>query len=125
MGPCNQVGADSDASDWKNMPVDRLARFIEESVDRGTRWAALEPNGEPLWAKIRQSVGSFLEDLFRKGAFAGQAPDQAYFVRCDSTTMTQQDIDQGIVNIVVGFAPVQPAEFVIITIQQMAGQSRS
>jgi phage tail sheath protein FI len=84
-----------------------------------------EPNAEPLWAEIRLSIGSFMQDLFRNGAFAGQTPNRAYFVKCDRTTMTQEDIDQGIVNIVVGFAPVEPAEFVIITIQQMVGQTKA
>jgi phage tail sheath protein FI len=81
-----------------------------------------EPNDEPLWAQIRLNVGAFLQSLFRQGAFQGATPKDAYFVKCDSTTTTQTDIDNGIVNIIVGFAPLKPAEFVIISIQQIAGQ---
>ena len=84
-----------------------------------------EPNDEPLWAQIRLSVGAFMNNLFRQGAFQGTTPQEAYFVRCDRTTTTQADIDLGIVNIAVGFAPLKPAEFVIIQIQQLAGQSQS
>ena len=82
-----------------------------------------EPNDEPLWSQIRLNVGSFMQDLFRKGAFQGTTPRDAYFVRCDKNTTTQSDIDKGIVNILVGFAPLKPAEFVVIQIQQMAGQA--
>jgi phage tail sheath protein FI len=82
-----------------------------------------EPNDEPLWAQIRLNVGSFMQELFRKGAFQGQTPADAYFVKCDGETTTQDDIDRGIVNILVGFAPLRPAEFVVIQIRQMAGQS--
>ena len=81
-----------------------------------------EPNDEPLWSQIRLNIGSFLHNLFRQGAFAGRSPREAYFVKCDKETTTQNDIDRGIVNILVGFAPLKPAEFVIIKIQQMAGQ---
>jgi uncharacterized protein len=102
--------------------VRRLALFIEESLFRGTQWVVFEPNAEPLWAQIRLNVGSFMNNLFRQGAFKGTTPAQAYLVRCDSTTTTQNDIDLGIVRIVVGFAPLKPAEFVILQIQQLAGQ---
>lgn len=115
-------GADSLSSEWKYVPVRRLALFIEESLLRGTKWAVFEPNDEPLWAQIRLSVGAFLHDLFRQGAFQGNAPQDAYFVRCDAATTTHSDINNGIVNILVGFAPLKPAEFVVIKIQQMAGQ---
>ena len=106
------------------MPVRRIALFIEESLYRGTKWVVFEPNDEPLWAQIRLNVGAFMHDLFRQGAFQGTTPREAYFVKCDSETTTQDDINLGIVNIVVGFAPLKPAEFVIIKIQQIAGQSR-
>lgn len=119
------VGADAETSQWKYVPVRRVALFIEESLYRGTQWVVFEPNDEPLWAAIRLNVGSFMNDLFRKGAFQGQTPAEAYFVKCDSETTTQSDIDNGIVNILVGFAPLKPAEFVIIQIQQMAGQGQS
>ena len=112
-------GADAIASDWKYVPVRRTTLFIEESLYRGTKWVVFEPNDEPLWAQIRLNVGAFMQDLFRKGAFQGSSPREAYFVKCDGETTTQQDIDKGIVNIEVGFAPLKPAEFVIIKIQQI------
>jgi phage tail sheath protein FI len=115
------AGNDALASEWKYVPVRRLALFLEESLYRGTQWAVFEPNGEPLWAQIRLNVSAFMQDLFQKGALQGQTPQEAYFVRCDSGTTTQSDIDAGIVNIVVGFAPLKPAEFVVIQIQQLAG----
>jgi uncharacterized protein len=115
-------GADQLASQWKYIPVRRLALYIEESLFRGTKWAVFEPNDEPLWAQLRLSVGSFMHDLFRQHAFEGASPRQAYLVKCDSETTTQSDIDRGIVNILVGFAPLKPAEFVVIQITQLAGQ---
>jgi phage tail sheath protein FI len=84
-----------------------------------------EPNDEPLWAQIRLNVGAFMQDLFRQAAFQGATPREAYLVKCDRTTTTQSDIDKGIVNILVGFAPLKPAEFVVIRIQQLAGQTQS
>ena len=110
------------SSDWKYVPVRRLALFLEESLFRGTKWVVFEPNDEPLWAQIRMNVGSFMHDLFRQGAFQGSTPSQAYLVKCDSEINTQSEIDKGIVNILVGFAPLKPAEFVILQIQQLAGQ---
>ena len=124
-GARTMVGADALASEWKYVPVRRLALFIEESLYRGTQFVVFEPNDEPLWAQIRLSVGTFMNNLFRQGAFQGSTPQEAYLVRCDKSTTTQADIDLGIVNIVVGFAPLKPAEFVIIQIQQLAGQSQS
>lgn len=115
-------GADQLADEWKYIPVRRTALFIEESLYRGTQWVVFEPNDEPLWAQIRLNIGAFMQNLFRQGAFQGQTPRDAYFVKCDKETTTQNDINLGIVNIVVGFAPLKPAEFVIIKIQQMAGQ---
>ncbi len=111
-------GADVLSDDYKYVPVRRLALFLEESLYRGTQWVVFEPNDEPLWAQIRLSLGAFMQDLFRKGAFQGTTPRDAFFVRCDSETTTQFDIDRGIVNIQVGFAPLKPAEFVMISIQQ-------
>jgi hypothetical protein len=119
------VGADALTSQWKYVPVRRTALFLEESLYRGTKWVVFEPNDEPLWAAIRLNVGSFMQTLFLQGAFQGQTPAQAYFVKCDSETTTQADIDQGIVNILVGFAPLQPAEFVVIKIEQLTGQAQS
>jgi phage tail sheath protein FI len=115
-------GADQLADDYKYVPVRRVALYIEESLYRGTQWVVFEPNDEPLWAQIRLNVGAFMHNLFRQGAFQGKTPQDAYFVKCDKETTTQNDINLGIVNIVVGFAPLKPAEFVIIQIQQMAGQ---
>jgi phage tail sheath protein FI len=115
-------GDDSDPTDYKYIPVRRLALFIEESLYRGTQWVVFEPNDEPLWAQIRLNVGAFMNTLFRQGAFQGTSPKDAYFVKCDKETTPQDQINLGIVNVVVGFAPLKPAEFVILTIQQMAGQ---
>jgi phage tail sheath protein FI len=115
-------GDDRLGSEWKYIPVRRTALYIEESLYRGIQWVVFEPNDEPLWAQIRLNVGAFMHNLFRQGAFQGQTPKDAYFVKCDKETTTQNDINLGIVNIVVGFAPLKPAEFVIIKLQQMAGQ---
>jgi len=115
-------GNDERGSEWKYIPVRRTALFIEESLFRGTKWVVFEPNDEPLWAQIRLNVGAFMHSLFRQGAFQGKTPQQAYFVKCDGETTTQDDINRGIVNILVGFAPLRPAEFVVIHIQQMAGE---
>jgi phage tail sheath protein FI len=113
-------GADAKESQWKYISVRRLALYIENSLLAGTKWAVFEPNDEPLWGQLRLSVGSFMHDLFRQGAFAGVSPSESYFVHCDRTTTPESDIANGIVNIVVGFAPLNPAEFVIISIQQIA-----
>ena len=115
-------GADAAADEYKYVPVRRTALFIEESLYRGLKWVVFEPNDEPLWAQIRLNVGAFMHNLFRQGAFQGTTPRDAYFVKCDKETTTQNDVNLGIVNIVVGFAPLKPAEFVIIKLQQMAGQ---
>ncbi len=118
-------GHDEAGSQWKYVPIRRLALFLETSLYRGTQWVVFEPNDAPLWAQIRLNVGSFMQTLFRQGAFQGSTPQQAYFVKCDSETTTPTDQDNGIVNILVGFAPLKPAEFVIIQIQQIAGQTAS
>jgi uncharacterized protein len=115
------LGADQLASEWKYVPIRRLTLFIEQSLYRGTKWVVFEPNDEPLWAQIRLNIGAFMNGLFRQGAFQGSTPDKAFFVKCDSETTTQADRNLGIVNIEVGFAPLKPAEFVIIKIQQIAG----
>ena len=115
-------GSDVQASEWKYIPVRRFTLFLEESLYRGTKWVVFEPNDEPLWAQIRLNIGAFMQNLFRQGAFQGRSPREAYFVKCDGETTTQNDINAGIVNIVVGFAPLKPAEFVIIKITQLAGQ---
>jgi uncharacterized protein len=118
-------GADVIGSQWKYVPVRRLALYIEASLYDGTKWVVFEPNDEPLWSQIRLNVGTFMQGLFRQGAFQGSTPASAYFVKCDSDTTTQADINQGVVNILVGFAPLEPAEFVVLQIQQIAGQTPS
>jgi hypothetical protein len=115
-------GADIAADEYKYVPVRRTALYIEESLFRGLKWVVFEPNDEPLWSQIRLNAGAFMHNLFRQGAFQGTTPKDAYFVKCDKETTTQSDINLGIVNIHVGFAPLKPAEFVIIKLQQMAGQ---
>jgi len=95
--------------------------FLEESLYRGTQWVVFEPNDDPLWASIRKNLNAFMMGLFRQGAFQGSTPTQAFFVKCDGETTTQADRNLGIVNIIVGFAPLKPAEFVVIKIQQIAG----
>jgi phage tail sheath protein FI len=112
-------GNDDFGSEWKYVPIRRLALFLEESLFRGTKWVVFEPNDEPQWAKIRMNITAFMMGLFRQGAFQGSTPDKAFFVKCDGETTTANDRNQGIVNIQVGFAPLKPAEFVIITIQQI------
>lgn len=115
-------GSNAAASEYKYIPVRRTALYIGESLYQGLKWVVFEPNDERLWAQIRLNVGSFMNNLFRQGAFQGSSARQAYFVKCDGETTTQNDINLGVVNIVVGFAPLKPAEFVVIHIQQMAGQ---
>ncbi len=115
-------GDDAFGSEYKYLPVRRLALFLEESLYRGLKWAVFEPNDEPLWSQIRLNVGAFMHNQFRQGAFQGATPREAYFVKCDASTTTQHDRNLGIVNIMVGFAPLKPAEFVVLYLQQMAGQ---
>jgi phage tail sheath protein FI len=124
-GARTREGDDRLASEWKYLPVRRTALFLEESLYRGTQWVVFEPNDAPLWAQIRLNVGAFMNNLFRQGAFAGTTPREAFFVKCDAETTTQDDVKLGIVNIVVGFAPLKPAEFVVIRLQQLAGQTGS
>jgi phage tail sheath protein FI len=108
---------------WNYVPVRRLAIFLRVSIYRGIQWAVFEPNDEDLWASLRLSIGSFMMNLFRQGAFQGATPAQAFFVKCDDETTTQADIDAGIVNVLVGFAPLKPAEFVVVKISQKVGQA--
>ena len=122
-GARTRLGSDRRASEWKYLSIRRLALYIEESLYRGTQWVVFQKNDEPLWAMIRLNIGAFMQGLFRQGAFQGQTPQESYFVKCDSSTTTQSDIDQGVVNVIVGFAPLKPAEFVVIKLQQIAGQS--
>lgn len=114
----------SDAS-WKYINVRRLFIYVEESIDEGTQWVVFEPNDEPLWARVRQTITNFLTSEWRKGALQGAKPDEAFFVRCDHSTMTQDDIDNGRLICQIGIAPVKPAEFVIFRIQQKIIESAS
>lgn len=117
------AGADELSDQYKYIPVRRLAQYIENSLFNGLKWAVFEPNGPILWAAIRQDVGDFMTGLLRQGAFAGSSPSSAFFVNCDEKTTTATDIANGIVNVIVGFAPLEPAEFIIVQIEQIAGQS--
>jgi len=105
---------------WKCVNVRRLFLFIEESIDEGTQWVVFEPNNERLWARVRQTINQFLTGVWRDGALMGNNQDEAFFVRCDRTTMTQDDIDNGRLIVLIGIAPVKPAEFVIFRIAQVA-----
>jgi len=116
------AGTEALASEWKYVPVRRLALFLEGSVSRGIQWAVFEPNEEQLWRQLRLTIGAFLESLYRQGALQGRSTREAFFVKCDQETTTQDDIDRGVVNVDVGFAPLKPAEFVVLRIQQKAGQ---
>jgi len=107
----------SDGS-WKYINVRRIFIFVERSIDEGTQWVVFEPNDEKTWARVRQSIANFLTTVWRSGALFGTKADEAFFVRCDRTTMTQDDIDNGRLICVIGIAPVKPAEFVIFRIQQ-------
>jgi phage tail sheath protein FI len=113
-------GSNAAASEWKYVPVRRTALYILRSLKEGLAWAVMKPNGEVLWADLRMNVNSFMQGLFRQGAFKGSSARDAYFVRCDASTTTADDIDKGIVNIVIGFAPLKPAEFVVVSLQQIA-----
>lgn len=115
------AGADQLQSQWQYVNVRRLVSYIEQSLYQALKWAVFEGNDENLWREIRQQVGGFLSGLFASGAFAGQTLDEAYFVRCDSTTTTSADVGRGMVNVVVGIAPSKPAEFIILQIEQVAG----
>lgn len=120
-------GARTISSDpeWKYVNVRRLFVFIEHSIDKGTQWAVFEPNGDRLWANVRQTIESFLHTLWRDGMLLGRTPEEAFFVRCDRTTMTQNDLDNGRLICLIGVAPVKPAEFVIFRIGQFTADAQS
>jgi phage tail sheath protein FI len=113
----------SSAPEWKYIPIRRTAILLRVSIYYGIQWAVFEPNDESLWSQLRLNISAFMTTLFRQGAFQGSTTSQAFFVKCDSETTTQADIDLGVVNILVGFAPLKPAEFVVVKISQKAGQS--
>lgn len=110
---------------WGYIAVRRMALFLEQTLYTQLSWAVFQPNDTPLWNALTQAVSAFMLGLFRQGAFAGTKPSDAFLVKCDNTTTTTTDIDNGIVNILVGFAPLKPAEFVIVQIAQLAGQATS
>jgi phage tail sheath protein FI len=109
-------------AEWRYIPVRRMAIFLRVSIYYGIQWAVFEPNDEPLWSSLRLNIRAFMLTQFRAGAFQGAKPDDAFFVKCDATTTTQQDIDNGVVNILVGFAPLKPAEFVVLKLSQKVNQ---
>jgi phage tail sheath protein FI len=117
------AGNDQAGSQWKYVPIRRLALFLESSLYDGTQWVVFEPNDATLWGQIRLNVGTFLQGLFLQGAFAGTTPAQAYFVKCDAENNPPSSVALGVVNILVGFAPLYPAEFVVIQIQQIVAQA--
>ena len=126
-GRANRVwGARTMSSDpeWKYVNVRRLFLFLEHSIDRSTQWAVFEPNNERLWASIRQSIEDFLVTVWRTGALMGTKPEEAFFVRCDRTTMTQNDLDNGRMICLIGVAPTYPAEFVIFRIGQWTADAQ-
>jgi phage tail sheath protein FI len=108
------------SSEWKYVPVRRLALLIEGSLIQGLKWTVFEPNDERLWARVRLTAGEFLHRLFRQGAFQGTASKDAFFVKCDRETTTQADVSDGVLNLAVGFAPLRPAEFVVLHVQLQA-----
>jgi phage tail sheath protein FI len=110
-------------SEWRYVPVRRTAIMLRVSIYYGIQWAVFEPNDESLWSQLRLNIGSFMTTLFRQGAFQGSSANDAFFVKCDSETTTQADIDAGVVNVLVGFAALKPAEFVVVRISQKAGQA--
>ena len=116
-GARTRRGADAQADDYKYVPVRRLALCIEESEYRGTQRAMFVPNGDALWARLRLDATTFMHGLWRQGAFQGRSPNEGYFVKCDASTTTQSEIDMGFCNLMIGFAPLKPAEFVVIAIR--------
>lgn len=110
-------------SEWRYIPVRRTAIFLRKSIFNGIQWAVFEPNGEDLWASLRLTITSFMDQLFRQGAFAGKTPREAYFVKCDADTTPEADRIAGVVNVWVGFAPLRPAEFVVVKLSQIVNQN--
>ena len=127
FGARTTAGADANTAQqqWKYVAVRRMTLFIEQTLYANLTWAVFQPNSTPLWNALTQTVNAFMLTLFRQGAFAGDQPSDAFVVQCDATTTTATDISNGIVNILVGFAPLLPAEFVVVKIAQLAGQAQS
>jgi Bacteriophage tail sheath protein len=126
FGARTTAGADANTAQqqWKYVAVRRTALFLEQTLYANLTWAVFQPNAAPLWAALTQEVNAFMLGLFRQGAFAGTKPADSFIVQCDSTTTTPQDVANGVVNILVGFAPLVPAEFVVVQIAQLAGQAQ-
>ena len=110
----------ADDPEWQYVSIRRLAAFIERSIDHGLQWVVFEPNNEQLWDRVREQVEEFLTTLWRNERLVGTKVEDAFFVRCDSTTMTQDDLDNGRLVVLIGIAPLRPAEFVIFRIGQWA-----
>jgi hypothetical protein len=125
FGARTTAAADPSYQQWKYVAVRRMALFIEQTLYANLGWAVFEGNSTPLWNALTQEVTAFMLSLYRQGAFAGDTPSTAFLVQCDSTTTTPQDVASGRVNILVGFAPLLPAEFVVVQIAQLAGQTQS
>jgi phage tail sheath protein FI len=127
FGARTTAGADANTAQqqWKYIAVRRMALFIEQTLYANLKWAVFQPNSQPLWDALTQEVNAFMLSLFRQGAFAGTTPRNSFIVQCDATTTTPTDVANGVVNILVGFAPLLPAEFVIVQIAQLAGQAQS
>jgi phage tail sheath protein FI len=125
FGARTSVATNTSFQQWWYVPVRRMALFIEQTLHANLGWAVFEPNDVPLWNAMKASIEGFMLSLFRQGAFQGTTPSQAFLVKCDASTTTQTDIDNGVVNVLVGFAPLKPAEFVILQITQLAGQASS
>jgi phage tail sheath protein FI len=127
FGARTTAGADANTAQqqWKYVAVRRMALFIEQTLQANLTWAVFEGNAAPLWNALTQEITAFMLSLFRQGAFAGSTPSQAFVVQCDATTTTPQDVANGVVNVLVGFAPLVPAEFVVVQIAQLAGQAQS
>jgi phage tail sheath protein FI len=113
----------TDDQEWKYVNIRRLFIFVEHSIDIGTQWIVFEPNSEALWARVVESITAFLIGVWKSGALMGTTPEEAFFVRCDRTTMTQDDIDNGRLVCEIGLAPVAPAEFVIFRIGQFTASA--
>jgi hypothetical protein len=118
-------GARTTANDalWKYINIRRLFLYLEESLEEGTRWVVLEPNDKKLWVKVKQTITQFLTRVWKEGSLIGAKPEEAFFVKCDRTTMTQNDLDNGRLIVLIGVAPVKPSEFMIFRIAQWAGGS--
>jgi phage tail sheath protein FI len=127
FGARTTAGADANTAQqqWKYVAVRRTALFIEQTLYANLTWAVFQPNSTPLWNALTQTVNAFMLSLFRQGAFAGTKPSESFIVQCDSTTTTPTDVANGVVNVLVGFAPLIPAEFVVVKIAQLAGQAQS